>query len=347
MIASPHALYVLLHVSSIVGTPSLAPFWAFPRFQGSKMGASTLCINPTRFGSFVNHQHWPCSTTRSVTLFLMFRNLLNSPPRATLYQLFVGSSRVKKLKFASDSLLIHLLRPFQSSGWIPIRFALILATLSLLKKFPPPPNHLPYRWFWGRVWHFLWLRITKPYSKTWLLKDLSLHSLISLRLFSAWVDFPIQAGLLLHGLPFVFAAARQVDIEREFFPHPVINMLDQSRSFLRMLFPPLHWTSWVDQLLCSLNRVFVDLIFGNVQPVATCPPKAFGKAVAIAAVRLLLNNLVEKLVPMQIFLSSSNGMGGNFGQVAFSAIPGWLWWFLLLPLELSRLKTTPESDLFR
>ena len=343
MIASPHALYVLLHVSSIVGTPSLAPFWAFPRFQGSKMGASTLCINPTRFGSFVNHQHWPCSTTRSVTLFLMFRNLLNSPPRATLYQLFVGSSRVKKLKFASDSLLIHLLRPFQSSGWIPIRFALILATLSLLKKFP---NHLPYRWFWGRVWHFLWLRITKPYSKTWLLKDLSLHSLISLRLFSAWVDFPIQAGLLLHGLPFVFAAARQVDIEREFFPSR-----DQYVRPVQVLSTNAISSSTLDKLgrpvTVFAQPGFVDLIFGNVQPVATCPPKAFGKAVAIAAVRLLLNNLVEKLVPMQIFLSSSNGMGGNFGQVAFSAIPGWLWWFLLLPLELSRLKTTPESDLFR
>lgn len=52
-----------------------------------------------------------------MTLILMFRNLPNSPPRATLYLLFEGSSRVKKLKFASDLLLIYLLRQFQSSGW--------------------------------------------------------------------------------------------------------------------------------------------------------------------------------------------------------------------------------------
>ena len=132
----------------------------------------------------------------------------------------------------------------------------------------------------------------------------------------------------MHGLPFVFAAARQVDIEREFFPSR-----DQYVLRFRGMDHPVQVLSTNAISSSTLDKLgrpvtvftqpgFVDLIFGNVQPVATCPPKAFGKAVAIAAVRLLLNNLVKKLVPMQIFLSSSNGMGGNFGQVAFSAIPG-------------------------
>ena len=183
---------------------------------------------------------------------------------------------------------------------IPIRFGLSVATLSLLKKFP---NHLPYRWFWGRIWHFFCLRITKPYSTTRLLKDLSLHSLISLRLFSASVDFPIQAGLLLHDLPIVFAAARQVDIEREYIPSRDQYVLrfrgmDQPVQVLSTLYQNAISSSTLGKLgrpvTVFTQPGFVHLIFGNAQPVATCSPKAFGKAVAIAAVRLLLNTLVKK-----------------------------------------------------
>ena len=122
-----------------------------------------------------------------------------------------------------------------------------------------------------------------------------------MRLFSASVDFPIQAGLLLHDLPFVFAAARQVDIEREYIPSRDQYVLrfrgmDQPVQVLSTLYQNAISSSTLDKLgrpvTVFTQPGFVDLIFGNVQPVATCSPKAFGKAVAIAAVRLLLNTLV-------------------------------------------------------
>ena len=314
--------------------------WAFSRFQRLKMRASTLCVNPTRFGSFVTHQHWPCSTTRIACIEQLFEAFKTEPSTIRCWSCALGLNFTWQIGTISD-FVSDVSQPSQltptchfilvvcglikseeveirfgftanlpleaiSEQWmglfgfnqIPIRFGLSLATLSLLKKFP---NHLPYRWFWGRIWHFFCLRITKPYSTTRLLKDLSLHSLISLRLFSASVDFPIQAGLLLRDLPFVFAAARQVDIEREYIPSRDQYVLrfrgmDQPVQVLSTLYQNAISSSTLDKLgrpvTVFTQPGFVDLIFGNVQPVATCSPKAFGKAVAIAAVRLLLNTLV-------------------------------------------------------
>ena len=79
MIPSPQALYVLLRVSSIVGTASLTPLWVFSKCQRLKMRASTLCINPTRFGSFVTYQHWPCSTTRIACIEQLFEAFKTEP----------------------------------------------------------------------------------------------------------------------------------------------------------------------------------------------------------------------------------------------------------------------------
>ena len=332
MIASPHALYVLLHVSSIVGTASLTPFWAFSRFQRLKMRASTLRINPTRFVSFVTHQHWPCSTTRIACIEQLFEAFKTEPSTIRCWSCALGLNFTWQIGTISD-FVSDVSQPSQltptchfilvvcglikseeveirfgftanlplaaiSEQWmglfgpnqIPIRFGLSLATLSLLKKFP---NHLPYRWFWGRICQTLQ------------------HNSIVERLVTALFDqfAPILCfGWLPHSGRFTFAWsslclccrqtgwywARVYPIRDQYVLR--FRGMDQPVQVLSTLYQNAISSSTLDKLgrpvTVFTQPGFVDLIFGNVQPVATCSPKAFGKAVAIAAVRLLLNTLV-------------------------------------------------------
>jgi len=97
--------------------------------------------------------------------------------------------------------------------------------------------------------------------------------LISLRLFSALVGFPTQAGLLLQDLPFVFAATRQVDFEREYIPprdQYVLRFrgLDQPVQVPSTLYQNAISSPTLDKLgrpvTVFIQPGFFDLIFGSV-----------------------------------------------------------------------------------
>ena len=88
MIAIPHALFVLLHVASIVGTTSLTPFWVFSQFRQLKMCASNLCIHHTKFGDLVTSDqlampnpfgHRPTLDNRIVNIESLFAAFTNDP----------------------------------------------------------------------------------------------------------------------------------------------------------------------------------------------------------------------------------------------------------------------------
>lgn len=117
------------------------------------------------------------------------------------------------------------------------------------------------------------------------------------------VDSVLQCGELKHDLPYIFAGIRQVDIERDYIPacdHFALRFRGDSLPV--QVLTSLYQHALSLPALEKLGRPVVvnsisggvELVFGNAQPSATCPPKAFVKALSIAVIRLLLNSLAQQ-----------------------------------------------------
>ena len=117
------------------------------------------------------------------------------------------------------------------------------------------------------------------------------------------VDVLLQEGDLQHDLPFVFAAIRQVDIEREYVPehdHFILRFKgpQQPVQVLAELFQNALSIGALEKLgrtvIANPREGMIELIYGHALEGATCPPRAFVKALSVAVIRLLLNNLARQ-----------------------------------------------------
>ena len=364
MIAIPHALFVLLHVASIVGTTSLTPFWVFSQFRQLKMCASNLCIHHTKFGDLVTSGHFlmpnpvghrPTPDNRIVNIESLFAAFTNDPSSIRCWSEQQGLNFCWQLSNV-DEVPSAVSSPSQitpTCEFVPILTGRIQSDeVCICFGFSAdiPPMCIADHW-WGffvpkmvdnpvdcdQIW---WFPSDSPFQADEtpcfailmiLGTDLTFvraedhqplqnnpvivrHDSILFDQFGTvrisdcptrnmlLVDSPLQSGNLCHDLPYVFAAIRQVDIEREYIPsldHVVLRFRGENQSV--QVLSSLYQNGILPTTLEKLGRPAalrpisggVELVFGNSQLAATCPPKAFDKALSVAVIRLLLNSLAR------------------------------------------------------